>query len=68
MDCLETDGQSSDCPSGLEQLKKYCFGLTEILKTTVMLLLTYMQGQILLKHVIFSEVNKRGSGTLQGRS
>lgn len=68
MDCLGTDGQSSACPSGLEWLKEYCFGLTEILKTTVMPLLICMQGQILLKHVIFSEVNRRGTSTLQGRS
>lgn len=68
MDCLGTDGQSSACPYGLEWLKEYCFGPTEILKTTVMLLIIYMQGQILLKHVIFNEVKKRGTSTFQGRS
>lgn len=68
MDSLRTDGQNSACPYGLELLKEYCFGLTEILKTTVMLLQIYMQGQILLKHVIFSEANKRGTSAFQGRS
>lgn len=68
MDCLGTAGQSSACPCGLEWLKEYYFGLTQILVTTVALLLIYMQGQILLKHVIFSEDNKRGTSTFQGRS
>lgn len=67
MDCLGTDGQSSAWPYGLERLKEHCFELTEILKRAVMLLTIYMQGQILLKHVIFSEVNKRGTSSFQGR-
>lgn len=57
MDGLGTDGQSSACAYGLEWLTEHCFGPTRRVNTTVMLLLIYMPGQILQKHVIPSEVN-----------
>lgn len=63
MDCLGTDGQSSVCVWELEWLTEHRFGPTGRVKTTVMLLLIHMPGQILQKHVIPSEVNKRQTST-----